>query len=334
MKTFNFIALAAVAASSFAFGQEAAAANKVKAYVQLNKGGVGLLTLDSAKGSVFQFTQNEERKMLDANKCKLFYINTPDDLAAALKTYSSRDYAAARKQLAACRTKYMPYAGLPGNPSLTAALLELQCAVNQLDWEGVKAIAGSFPTEGIHKSDIGTILRYKAAGILGNVSDDAAASESQIAAANELLNNKGAMKRCDSTVYGWLKYALGRAQAAQIPAEEVNGTISEGNVAKASEAIDTLCQAAMSSHSADRELALDAMTRAQALLWAMPGVQDYANRNPKTDAAVWGSAPHNFKDAVALAYIIKNVYCAPHTDAKIKRAASLFFNTLEGKTKN
>lgn len=332
MKTFNLIALAAIAASSLSFGQEAAA-NKVKAYVQLDKGGVGLLTLDSANGSVFQFTQNEEQKMLDANKCKLFYINTPDDLAAAIKTYSSRDYAAARKQLAACKNKYMPYASLPGNPSLTAALLELECAVCQLDWAGVKAIADSFPTKGINKADIGTILRYKTAGILGNVSDDAAASESQIQAVNELLNNKAAMKQCDSTVYGWLKYALGRAQEAQIPAAEVAGTISEGNAAKANEAIDTLCQAAMSSHSADRELALDAMVRAQALLWAMPGVQDFANRNPKMDATIWGSAPHNFKDAVTLAYIIKNVYCAPQTDARINRAAALFFNTLEGKTK-
>lgn len=334
MKTFNLIALAMMAASSLALGQQdAAAANKVKAYVQLDKGGVGLLTLDGANGSVFQYTNAQEQKMqIDATKCKLFYINTPDDLAAAMKTYSSKNYDAARKQLAACKSKYMPYAGLPGNPSLTAALLELECAVKQLDWDGVKAIASSFPTKGVNKADVGMILNIKAAGILGNVSDDPAAAEAQIKAADELLNNKGAMKQCGSSVYGRLKYAQGRALASQIPAAELAGTISADNAAKASEAIDVLCQAAMSSHSADRELALDAMQRAQAMLWAMPGVQDYANHNPKQDANTWGSAPHNFKDAVALAFILKNVYGVE--DAKLNRAASLFFNTMEGKTKN
>ena len=77
------------------------------------------------------------------------------------------------------------------------------------------------------------------------------------------------------------------------------------------------------------ELPIDAMVRAQALLWAMPGVKEYAAKGASMDAGKWGEAPANFRDAVALAYMLKNIYGAG--GETIDAAAKLFFNTQAGK---
>ena len=123
-------------------------------------------------------------------------------------------------------------------------------------------------------------------------------------------------------------FAKAHATAAAITPDELAGTISEGNLAAANAAIDLYCQAGASSHGRAMELPVEAMTRAQALLWAMPGVKDYAAKGAM-DAGKWGAAPANFRDAVALAYMLKNVFGA--SNETIETAAKLYFNTQAGK---
>jgi len=327
MKLFNMIALGLAATAGAAYAQQEPAQTQVRAYVQFERSRPTVLSLKKANGKdKFVYTVQDQEMQGNADKCKLFFIQTPADLASAIRTLKERDFASARKQLAAVKGKYAAWQGLPGDPSTKAALLELECAVRQLDLEGLKGLVSSFPhadwLEGEDK------LQFAAARVLAGVSDDPAAAVGAREKAEGLLKNETIVSAINSRAYGWLKYAIGRSYAAEIPAAELSGTISEANVQKANLAIDNLCQAAMSSHGADMELPVDAMRRAQAILWAMPGVKDYANRIGKMDRRRWSDAPANFRDAVSLAYLIKNVYDSDNgkKDAALDKAASYFFN--------
>ncbi len=328
MKLFHVMTLGLAAAAGMAYAQQAAAPAQIKAYVQFDKGKPTILAPKNANGkNLFVYVAQDQEMQGNAAKCKLFFIQTPADLVAATKTLKDREFSAARKQLAAVKAKYAPWQGLPGDPSTQAALMELDAATRQMDWEGLKGLVASFPhpewLDGLDQ------VRLEVARVLAGISDDPAAAPALQTAAETVLKNRE--KVLNSREYGALKYAVGCAQAAQIPAEELKGTISAGNVAKANLAIDTFCQAAMSSHGSDMEIPVAAMRRAQALLWAMPGVKSYANNSAKMDRKKWNDAPADFRDAVALAYLIKNVYDPDSTDKSLDRAASLFFNTKGGK---
>lgn len=331
MKSYNLVALALAATACItgtAMAQQQAAL--VKAYVQFDKGKPMNVALEPKQdGTKFFYMDKSTEQLLgaDATKCDLFYIQTPADFAAAAKLYAGDELDAARKALATCKNKYKAYVGLPGNPSIKAAVLELQCAIRQMKWEDVKALVAEFPNSGsLEYSDKSL---YEVAKIMGNVSDNPGTLESIKGA----VETAKADKYINSTQYSWLMYALGRAYAAQIPADQLDGTIAEAKLADANAAIDTLCQAAVSSHGAAMELPVDAMLRVVKLLWAMPGVKDYVAQANNMDVTKWNNAPHNFRDAVALAYLIKNVYAPQIQDSTIDRLAKFHVNTLEGKEK-
>lgn len=334
MKAYNIVALA-LAAIGFvgtAVAQEKGGnAAQVKAYVQFDKGKpMNIALVPKQDGTKFFFINKETEQMMggDVTKCDLFYIQTPADLAAATKTYKGGDFDAARKQLGTCKDKYKAYVGLPGNPTTKAAVMELECAIRQMKWEDVKSLVASFPNAGALAYNDKAL--YEVAKVMGGVSDDPGALAGIKAGVDAAKEDK----YINSIQYGWLMYALGRAYAAQIPAAQLDGTIAEAKVADANLAIDTLCQAAVSSHGAAMELPKDAMLRAVKILWAMPGVKEYAGQAAAgMDLNKWNSAPHNFRDAVALAYLIKNVYIPEIKDSTINRLASFHVNTLEGKEK-
>ncbi len=334
MKSFNIIALA-LAATACISGtavaqQKAEDANKIKAYVQFEKGKPMNVALEPKQdGTKFFYMDKSTEQLLgaDAAKCDLFYIQTPVDFAAAAKTYAGCDFEGARKQLAACKNKYKAYVGLPGNPCTKAAVLELECAIRQMKWADVKELVASFPNPGALEANDKAL--YEVAKVMSDVSDNPGALESVKTA----VDTAKAEKHINSSQYGWLMYALGRAYAAQVPAAEVEGTISDKNLTNANLAIDTLCQAAVSSHGAQMEIPVDAMMRTVKLLWAMPGVKEYVAQANNMDVNKWNAAPYNFKDAVALAYLIKNVYAPDTKDATIDRLAKFHVNTLEGKEK-
>ena len=335
MKVYNIVALALAAVASFAGSavaqQQAGNSALVKAYVRFDEKArpMNVPLEPKQDGTKFFFINRETEQMMggDAAKCDLFYIQTPVDLAAATKTYKGGDFEAARKQLGACKEKYKAYVGLPGNPSTKAAVMELECAIRQMKWEDVKALVASFSNPGALEYNDKAL--YEVAKVMGSVSDDPGA----LAGIKAGVDAAKGDKYINSTQYGWLMYALGRAYAAQIPADQLEGNISEAKVADANLAIDTLCQAAVSSHGAAMELPKDAMLRAVKILWAMPGVKDYVAQANNMDVNKWNSAPYNFRDAVALAYLIKNVYMPDIKDSTINRLASFHVNTLEGKEK-
>lgn len=260
--------------------------------------------------------------------CKVFLITTPVELAAATRSYSEGNLSDARRLLAAVRSKYAPFVNLPDNPVHKAAFMELNCYARMQDWAGLGKLANSFPGVSYLEPAEKTLL--EAARIVSKVSDDPASAEARAKEVESFLG-EAKVKQLNSSVYGWLKYAQGRALASSIPADQLKGSISADKAELASHAVDVLCEAAMSSHGRDMELPLDAMRRAFQILWAMPGVKSYANSVRKMDKAAWDAAPYNFRDAVSLAYMIRNIFEPEQKDEAINKAAALFFNAREAK---
>ena len=329
MKLHNMIVAALVALTGFAYAQQPAKTQGLVAVVQANekaKPVKRMITRADGKDTyVFFDNSDETEKKGNAAKARLFFLQTPVDLAEAERSLNARDFAAARTQLGAVKTKYASFVGLDRNPSTRAAMLELECAVRQLDFAALKTLVGSFQhADWLSLEDRG---KYMAAGILAKACTGAAA-DAVVADVDKLLA-ANAGKTLNGSCYGWLQYAIAYSTAAAIPAAEISGTISEANVAAAHSAIDAYCRAGVSSHGSAMELPADAMSRAQALLWAMPGVKEYAAKASPMDANKWNAAPANFRDAVALAYMLKNVFDT--SNATVDEAAKYFFNTRAGK---
>lgn len=329
MKLRNIIVVGLAALAGFAGAQQPAAQQGLVAIVQVSEKSkpTKVLVKGAAGKDTFKYfdRSREEDVQRKTTGLKLFFLQTPVDMAEAERAFTARDLSAARTQLAAVKKKYNGYLGLDRNPAERAAVLELECAAAQLDFAGLKSLVSSFPhADWLSAEDKG---KYMAASILAKSGTGAAVAD--VDAEVQKLMGSGVGKTLNGICYGWLKYAQAYATAAAIPAAEIDGSISEGNAATAHKAIDLYCQAASSSHGAAMELPVDAMKRAQALLWAMPGVKEYAAKAIPMDKKKWDGAPANFRDAVALAYIVKNIYGT--TTPAIDAAAKLFFNTQAGK---
>ena len=304
MKSLNMLALglAAVAAVPMAVNaQEAAPKTKLQAYFVFGKKAQRVPVVQAADKGKFIYMQEDQQMQMDVDKCAMFLLITPADYADALNDYRSADLAAARKKFADIKGKYAEYVGLPGNPATEAALLELDCAVRMLDWAAAKSLATSFPhADYLPEEDQ---LKLSVAKILGDIPGGL---DAQTAAIKALLESP-AGKKMGIESYGWLRYALGRAYEAKVPAAVLAASATPEQAAGLSKAVDNYCQAALCSHGTHMEIPVDAMQRAMRLLWAMPGVKEYA-AGGAMDAARWNSAPVNFKDAVVLAQLLKTVY--------------------------
>ncbi len=337
MKSLNMLALglaALTAAPMAAYAQQEAPKSKLQAFVVINKKPNRIHVMNATGKGSFIFFQEDQQMQMNVKDCGMFMFITPADYAAVLNDYRAGDIASARKKAAAVKSKYAEYVGLPGNPATEAALIELDCALRMQDWAAVKTLAGGFAHPEYLADDDKRSLAV--AKVLGNISDDAGSSAAQKEAVESLL--KGEDSRKLSLVdYGRLCYALGRALEAQVPADQLNGTVKAEQAAGLIKAVDSYCQTAVSTHGADMQLPLDAMQRAMRLLWAQPGVKDYAaGCTGEMDKARWNNAPVNFKDAVVLAWLMQNVYTANAAAALPQKAlidelAKYYFNAEQGK---
>ena len=330
MKTYKMIgfALAALAGAMQTAPAQQPGALKLTAVVQAPSQKLGTVELVGAQGDNYLYKEKGTDNVLGqpVAACKVFYIMTPADLADALTDYRSNELADARKKLAACRTKYMAFANLPGNPATTAALAELNCAVRQMEWGAIDALASGFP--GATKLTGADKLRYQAAKVMAGVKDDKASLAALKTAAEDLI--KGKARAMDSESYAWLRYALGCVYAAQVPAAELQGEISAENRAAASKAVDNFCQCVVSVHGNIWPMQEDALIRSLHILAAMPGVPDQIAKNGKVlSASAWNGTSADFRDAVAMAHMMKNVYDMAGKDPLIDKLADSYYNTAK-----
>lgn len=315
--------------------QSAQAVPRLNAWVQLKTdkrthSAITLVPSSTITKGVFavQVNQVDPPREFSTKDCKVFFVVTPNELVTATRSYDEGSLKDARRQLSAVRAKYAPFVGLPGNPAHKAALMELDCLARMQDWSALAKLADAFP--GAQFLDADDKLRLDVARILSKVSEPASTAADRLKEVDAFLGDESKMRRINSSSYSWLKYAQGCALAAGIPADQLKSGIAEANVAKASLAVDAFCEAAMATHGRDLELPVAAMRRAFGLLWAMPGVQEYAEaKGRKMDRAVWEGADHNFRDAVALAYMLQHVFAPELKDEAVSKAAALYFNARE-----
>lgn len=337
MKSLHLIglAVAALSCASFAGAQEAADAGaKLRAYVALPSQKPQELIINRSDGNdKFYYTQKGTDQELEVPvaSCKaLFFIQTPAELANALNTYREGDLSAARKQFAAVKNKYANFGGLPGSPLTVAAVNEISCCVRQMDWDGVKKLTANPPT-GMTTSDE---ARVAVARLMADIitAPGPGKTDDQKKAIAQLLKDKKLGKSINTELYGWLRYALARAYAAQLPTDAT--AIPEDKLKDAEAAIDNYCQCVVSTHGAADELPVDSMVRAMSLLWGMPGVAEYTKKaDAPLTAAKWASAPANFRDAVAMANLLKTVYAPELQNELVEKLVPYFYNTAKDKEK-
>ncbi|MBR5888515.1 MAG: hypothetical protein IKY92_00510 [Akkermansia sp.] len=317
-------ALVAASCMQFAAAQQPV---KLSAYVQLPGGKPALLELErgDGEGSFFYMQKGTDQLMQSkAATCKMFYIQTPADMANAQRDYYGGDYADARKQFASIKKKYAAFAGLPGSPCTMAALYELTCAVRMLDVAAVKELAAALP--GASSLTGADAARVDAAKVVGLIDDKPESFAAIKTAVEDVLKKHN--RNLDSESNGWLRYALARGAAAQVPA---GAAIAEDKVKAASAAVDFYCQAVMAMHGSQKVLPMDALNRSIALLWAMPGVQDYAAKvSTPVDKSGWNAAPADFRDAVAMAHYLKTIYPSETPNELADKLDAYYFNTLKG----
>ncbi len=287
-----------------------------------------LAPVEVAKGEFLWLDEGADAPVsMKVKDFKFFFIETPKDLAEALRDYSADDLDA-RKQLSKVRAKYAAFAGLPGNPATFAGLMEVSCAARAMDWKALDRAVGEFPSPRF--LDAAGREKLAAARVLSKVSDDPATAAARQKEVEEVLKAAVDPTKASSEVYTWLKYALGRALASNIPASELQKGISSDNVPLAGQAIDAYCEAVAAAHGRYMEIPIDAMHRAFRILWAMPGVKDFAAKAGKLDKKSWNAAPYNFRDAVVMAYLLRNVYASELKDEAITKAAEFYVNPFLG----
>lgn len=264
---------------------------------------------------------------------RFLVIMTPAELVKAIRSYADDSLADAKKQLAAVRSKYAPFVALPNNPSMRAGLMELSCLARLQDWAALGDLAQNFPG-GKAMLEASDRVLLDAAALLSQVTDSPAEAAELRKKIEAFLADSSKVSQLHSDGHVWLKYALGRCLAAESALTgQQKGGLTPEKEKTANLAVDAYCEAAMNAHGHNMELPVDAMKRAFAILWAMPGVKDYAASVKTMDKKQWTAAPHYFRDAVSLAYMLQNVFAPGIKDAAISQAAALHFNTAKGKKK-
>lgn len=269
-----------------------------------------------------------EAREMSAKDFKVLVVQSPADLVAATRAYNAGNLAEARPLLRAVRDKYAGFVGLPSNPSLKAARMELDCLVRLMDWKGVESLIESTPGKQFLEPEDRIV--QEAARLLSQVSDDAATAAARQKDIEAFLADSKS-RNINSEVYGWMKYALGRALASNFSEAELQNGIDASKADMAALAVDAYCESFASYHLRSKEIPVDALTRAFNLLWAMPGVKSYALSNKSMTEEKWNTAPANFRDAATIAYLLENVFAPGIKDASVRRAAALYYNPQQGK---
>lgn len=340
MKLMNVIALASLAVGlAMPLSAQQPGAPTLNMYGMLKKGkkiqGFRVLAPDQpVKNSIIvsdvpnSLNPDPEPSAMSIKDFKVLLVQSPVDYVMASRAYNSGNLTEARPLLKAVRDKYEAFVALPSNPSLKAARMELDCLVRLMDWKGVASLVEATPGKQFLEPEDRAVL--EAARIVSQVSDDAATAAARQKEIETFLGDSKT-KNVNSEVYGWVKYAMGRALASGITAEELQNGLDAAHVDAASKAVDAYCEAFASSHLRTKEIPMEALTRAFQLLWAMPGVKSYALSNKQMNAEKWNAAPYNFRDAVTIAYLLDRVFAVGGKDANIRRASSFYFNAQEGK---
>ena len=340
MKFRNIITLGLAAAVGFTLPAEAQDKKlEVKAYYvkktkDEKKGRAAKLSVvnivsSTKAGSYVEQINADETKDVDIKKTySTFYVLTPKPLVDALRLYAAEDFAHARPALNKVRKQLENWCGLPEGPYLRAYRAEVECAVRQLDFAGALKVIEDL-AKGAEKTlttqDQVNVAAVKLlAAATAEKGYDPAKMEELV---KKTIDKYG--KAITPAQYGWLHFAIGAAYQSSIPADQISShSISAEHQANASKAIDAYCIAGISSHGAQMELPIEAMKRAQLLLWSMPGVQAEVKAFGHPTLQKFKKASQNFQDAVTLAYMLINVYgveAAP--DSPIAKAAALFQNT-------
>lgn len=319
------------------------------------------IIIASEKPGKFTWKKNaDEMEEQDfKKKYDVFYAITPKDLLEAQDRYSAGEFKDALTKLKNFRAQYAHWKGIPEGPYVRALRMELDAAVRSFNFARVKELTGEYKECKRLLSDQDQV-NLDAALILADATAEGAKPEDVIAKVTELLKKKDVNKVAKKTdeadakkatytvtpsavtphTYGWLHYAIGRAYENGITVEPGKPLASE-QLAAADKAIDAYCIAGISSHGSKLEIPVDAMIRAQNLLWAMPEVQSAVpgmrklmSDKPAQYPKDFVKSPQNFQDAVGLAYMLIHVYgVEADKNPSIKDAAALFVNTHKGKAK-
>ena len=322
------------------------------------------IIIASEKAGKFTWKKNADETEIQDFKKKydVFYALTPKELMEAQSRYSAGKFNDAINRLKSFRSQYAHWRGIPEGPYVRALRMELDSIVRSFHFDKVKELDGAFnDCKGLlTKQDQATLA---AAHLLAEATQPSAKPEEVISKVTEFLKKwdvKKVEKKTDASdakktsyivspsavnphVYGWLHYAIGRAYENGIKVEP-GQTLASEQLDAANKAIDAYCIAGISSHGSQLELPVDALIRAQKLLWAMPEVQaeikpmsklmrDKPAQYPKD----YVKSQQNFQDAVGLAYMLIHVYGVKADAEKypsIVEAAGLFVNTQKGKAKD
>lgn len=322
------LAFSALACAGLAQAQQAGGPELI-VHVQFDKA-QEILKVTSCTGDTFQFTDRRDgsQKAATPKDTKIFYIDTPKDLVEAEEAFRGNELAAARKQLAAVKSKYAMYNALPGNPSTKAALMELECAVRMQDWAAVRMLANSFPKFDLLKGE--ELALVEAARIAGMITDDPGCAGT-IGKAYKFLSEKkkDAFRNMPTDKYAWVCYARGRSLANglgdSVPADKVD-TMHE--------AVDLLCQCVMASRGKNPELVEDALSRSIDLLVAAPGVREAMGKlRGNITKKTWEEAPFDLRDAVAMAKIYRTVVAPKGKNKNADALCKLFYNATPDRNK-
>ncbi|MBE6419692.1 MAG: Spc97/Spc98 family protein [Akkermansiaceae bacterium] len=277
---------------------------------------------------VVKLNEDETKEVKIKDDYSTFYVITPKELVEALRLYAAEDFAPAGKALHKVRKQLENWRGLPEGPYMRAYRAEVECAVRQLDFAGALAVVNEFP------KDIEKLLTPQDKVMQSAVKLLAGATREGGVDPTKIEDGiKTVMDKLGSAVtpahYGWMYFALGAAYQSTIPADQISShNIAAEHKVNASKAIDAFCVAGISTHGAQMQLPIEAMKRAQLLLWSMPGVQAEVKAYGHPTPAKFKKQSQDFQDAVTLAYMLINVYGveAP-ADSPLAKAAELYVNT-------
>ena len=343
MKFRNIITLALAATVGFAVqadAQDKKPTLTARVVRKAKEGGkaskmANLPILSSTKPGVFTYQKDADTtpEMSIEKTFSTFYVLSPPALVEAMRLYAAEDFEPARAALHKVRKQLENWRGVPEGPFLRAYRAELECAVRQLDFAGAAHVVAEFPQDVEKILTVQDKVSANAVKLLYAATKEGGIDPAKIEENVKTIVSKQG-KSVTPSQYGWLHFALGAAYQSTIPADQIaSNAIAEEHKLNASKAIDAYCTAGISSHGAQMELPVEAMKRAQLLLWSMPGVQNEAKDMGHPTPQKFKKASQNFQDAVSLAYMLINVYGVEAGDnTPIGKAAKLFQN-LKAKKK-
>lgn len=313
MKRFHMFLMAGVLActSSVVYGQALSGAGVMSD--DINGGKYTDILVVGGNRTTLQYKmqpQEVDPRQLPYSRVKALYFYTPNEYIAANENFQNAQYKEARAKFAETKTKYQSSAALPGNYSVEAAFMEVDCAVRLLDWPGVKALSSRLTKENylLTGSKPGNAIVYD---LLGKLADNK--PDEVINAANGLLAKRDVWSL---EQLARISYALG---------------VSYSQKGDTEKALNNLAMAIAAQHGGGLDLAADAMVKSMDILAADKSVTDYV-ASPPADLNVKErmKAPQKVQELSSLVYLYKNIlFPGRSLDAKYDAYLSYFVTPTE-----